>query len=208
MDDLNNEIKRFLSVYSKQNTSESNLEITVGHSLGKYIFDTHVSNKYWKKICDRLERNGEYTVRREFEYKIYTDYNMKLYKSADKMKCVVTDVVEQSLCYNNTGGFDFKITLSNKKPVNTAKFPSKYDYHGVVDRHTVSYNFDNQFYINVSSVNNVENKLSYHQVVILLAKNTKASRNIVLKNIMRQIREIYGVTRVKPETFNISKIKE
>ena len=64
MDDLNNEIKRFLSVYSKQNTSETNLEITFGHSLGKYIFDTHVSNKYWKKICDRLERNGEYTVRR------------------------------------------------------------------------------------------------------------------------------------------------
>ncbi len=207
MEHLNNELKRFLSIYSKRNTNESNLEISIGNSLGKYIFDTNVSNKYWKKICNKLEGNGEYTVRREFEYKIYTDFNMKLYKGADKTKCIESNVTEQSLCYNNTSAFDYKITLCDKKPVNIANFPSKYDYHGVVNRHTVSYNFENQFYINVSSVESVEIGRSYHTITILLAKNTKASRNIILKNIMRQIREISGVIKTKTEAFNIFKIK-
>ena len=46
MDTLSCEIKRFLSLYNK-NTTDNNLEISIDIT-GKYIFDTNVSNKYWK----------------------------------------------------------------------------------------------------------------------------------------------------------------
>ena len=46
METLSDEIKKFLSLYSKMNTNENSMEISVGNSLGKYIFDTNVSNHH------------------------------------------------------------------------------------------------------------------------------------------------------------------
>ncbi len=201
MDTLSNEIKRYLSIYSK-NTVETSLDISIGNSLGKYIFDTNVSNKYWKKIHNLIEERGEFMVKKKFTYRIYTSDNMKLYiDKDDKMRCIKSNLKEGSLCYNNTKGVDFKISFYNKKPINIAKFPSRWKYDNLVERETLSYTF-NGFYINLSCsvpLNNLDER--FYTITILLSKNNKVSRNIILKNIMNQIREIYALFNAKDITF-------
>ena len=201
METLSNEIKRYLSIYSK-NTGENNLEISIGNSLGKYIFDTNVSNKYWKKIRNIIEDRGEYTVQKKFTYRIYTSGNMKLYiDKDDKMRCIKSTLKESSLCYNNTKGVDFKISFYNKKPINIAKFPSRWEYDNSVERETISYTF-NGFYINLSCFVPIGESVDVdpiYTITILLSKNNKVSRNIILKNIMKQIRDIYTLFNIKDE---------
>jgi len=203
MDSLIGELKKYMSTYSKH-IDDYNLEISVGNSLGKYIFDTDVSNKYWKSIKNSIIESGEFSRCKEFSYRIYSDFNKKLYvDTSNKLKCMETDVKNQSLCYNNNKGFDFKISLLEKKPVNTASFPPKYKYHNLVDRNTISYNFNNQFYINLSQVVPVEEGKTIYTITILISKNNKISRNILLKNIMKQLRDIYSVTKEKLSDFKV-----
>tara|TARA_B100000035_G_C20910572_1_gene513774 strand:- start:116 stop:745 length:630 start_codon:yes stop_codon:yes gene_type:complete len=203
MDDLIGELKKYLSTYSKH-IDNYNLEISIGNSLGKYIFDTNVSNKYWKNIKQKIETSHDYSRRKEFSYRIYSDFNKKLYvDSSGKLKCMETDVKNQSLCYNNTKGFDFKISLLEKKAINTATFPPKYKYHNLVDRNTVSYNFNNQFYINMSQVVPVEKGQVLYTITLLILKNNKISKNILLKNIMKQLQDIYSITNDKMIDFKV-----
>ena len=151
METLSDEIKKFLSLYSKMNTNENSMEISVGNSLGKYIFDTNVSNKYWKKVYNMLEEKGDYNIRKDFTYRIYTSNDKRLYiDKDDKMRCTRRTLVESCICYKGEEGMgDMKITLYNKKLINTAKFPSSCDYDNTIQRETISYHF-NGFYINLS----------------------------------------------------------
>ena len=205
METLSDEIKKFLSLYSKMNTNENSMEISVGNSLGKYIFDTNVSNKYWKGIQKRIESANDYTIKKEFTYDIYTDYDTKLYKSPKKTNCISSKLIAQSLCYNNSSGFDFKISIYKKKPENTATFPPKYDYHNMVTRKTISYNFNNGFYLNLSEIDpiNKSDTTKRWSIDILLSKNSKITRNLLIKNIMKVLRDIYSVLHMKVDEFRV-----
>ena len=56
MDNLSQEIKKYLSLYSKKMDSV-NMEIVFGYSLGKYIFDTNVLNRHWNQIIKKLSKS-------------------------------------------------------------------------------------------------------------------------------------------------------
>lgn len=203
MDTLSSELKRYLSIYNKTTTNENSLEISIGKSLGKYIFDTNVSNKYWKKIYNLLGNKGEFSVRKDFTYRIYTSNNMRLYiDKDDKMRCTKRTMVESSLCYNDDNNIgDFKISLYNKKLVNTAKFPPSWDYDNAIQRRTVSYNF-NGYYINLSVSTPLDGGEPIHTITImLLSKNSKLSRNVLIKNMMKHIRDIYTILDKRDEGF-------
>ena len=201
MDTLSNEIKRYLSIYSK-NTVETSLDISIGHSLGKYIFDTHVSNKYWKRVYDTIEERHEYNSRKEFTHRIYTDYNKKLFVDThDKKHCIEKGLNEGVMCYNNLEVCDFKISLYDRKMVNIAAFPPKYKYSNVHDRQTVSYKF-NGFFINLSIAHDVDSGHDTHAITILFTNNTKTSRNIIIKNLMKQLRMIYSLYK-----YNLNEVE-
>ena len=205
MDTLSSEIKRYLSIYNKSTINDNSLEISIGKSLGKYIFDTNVSNKYWKKIYNLLGNKGEFSARKDFTYRIYTSNNMRLYiDKDDKMRCTRRTLAESSLCYNDDNNIgDFKISLYNKKLVNVAKFPSSWDYDNAVQRRTVSYNF-NGYYINLSVSTPLDGGEPIHTITImLLNKNSKLSRNILIKNMMKHIRDIYNILDNRDEDFKI-----
>lgn len=207
MDTLSGEIKRYQSMYAKNNNY--NFEITIGNSLGKYIFDTHVSNKYWMGIQQKLEGGGDYKARREFTYRIYSLHEMKLYiDSSDNKRCVQKELRGCSHCYNNTGGFDFKISMYDRNTYNTAVFPPVHEYNSVVKRHTISYNY-NGYYINLSKNTPIEGASgqTFYTITILFSKS-KTSKNIVLKSLLKHIKTIYTVTGVDMEDFNVHVQKE
>jgi len=204
MDALSSEIKRYLSIYNKNTTTDNNLEISFGKSLGKYIFDTNVSNKYWKKVYNMLEKKGDFTLRKDFTYRIYTSNDKRLYiDKDDKMRCTKRTLMESCICYKEEETIgDMKITLYNKKLINTAKFPSLWDYDNAIRRETLSYHF-NGFYINLSVSKPLEGdgEPIHNITIMILSKNNKVSRNILIKNIMKQIHDIYTVFNLKDVSF-------
>ena len=204
MDTLSGEIKRYQSVYTKN--TNYNFEITIGNSLGKYIFDTHVSNKYWMGIQRKLEHAGDYKAQREFTYRIYSLNDMKLYiDSSDNKRCVKKELKECSHCYNNTSGFDFKISIYERHSYNTAVFPPVHEYNSIVERHTISYNY-NGYYINFSKNTPIEGGEPYYTITILFAK-CKTSKNIIIKSLLKHIKMIYSITSVNMSDFKLHVLK-
>ena len=206
MDNLSQEIKKYLSLYSKKMDSV-NMEIVFGYSLGKYIFDTNVLNRHWNQIIKKLSNNKDFSHRKEFTYTIYSYFNKKLYiDTSDKMKCIETDLTQQTVCYNDMVKIlDVKVSLLKKQPINTALFPSCYKYHTMIKRDTISFNYHNQFYINLSTINSLEiDTPPIYTITILLSKNNRTSKNIVFKNLMRQVGEIYNIIKIKLNDVDFS----
>ena len=151
MNQLSQQLKQYLSYYSK-NVDSINMEIDIGHHIEPRVFDKRISEKNWKTILSLISKNRQYSQKKEFSYTIYSHLDKKLFidggseKKDGRMKCLCTKHEKQTVCFSEKPNqFDLKLSFLTKKMISSDLFPSAYEYHSVIQRDTISFNFHNNF---------------------------------------------------------------
>lgn len=190
-----------------KNINEFNMEIDLGSiSDSAYVFNTKIDKSIYDLILNRFLNEKKYRYKKNLSHLIYYSGDLRLYIDKNQLhgipKCIKTNYLSSNFVKINKHCCDLKVRFIKTIPTNSAEFPCSDYYDCIVERNTISLNYDNMFYLNFSELSNeIE---TYYEIKILMSKSIKTKKINVVKSLTNTIKKIISLQGIELNKIDLT----